>query len=61
MPDYLIRITYRNGHSEFRAGNDARHTRRILAGLKGRYPDDVLSVFSIVRTEDVTAFFVKEA
>lgn len=60
MPEFIITIRYRSGRAEHRTGDDARHTRRILGGLKGRYPSATLSVNRVTGTEDVSADFVKE-
>lgn len=58
MPEFIIEIHWRYGDPEFRCGDDIRHTRKILAGLKGRYPGTPLTVRRIVGTEDVTAEFI---
>jgi len=59
MPEFIIKIVHRYGGTEFRCGNDERHTRRVLAGLRGRYRNATLTVHRVGATEDVTADFAK--
>jgi hypothetical protein len=61
MPEFIITTTYRTGYSEHRAGNDKRHTRAILGGLRGRYPGATFSVHRIGIAEDVTTEFAGKA
>jgi hypothetical protein len=59
MPEFIIEILYRGGATGHRLADDARHAKRILSGLNGRYGARVLlSVHRVGSTEDVTADFV---
>lgn len=59
MPEFIIAITWSYGHTEHRCGNDTRHTKRIIAGLRGRYPSATIAVYRIGSTEDVSGDFAK--
>jgi hypothetical protein len=61
MPEFIIAVTYRYGGQEFRCGKDERHTKRILAGLRGRYPSATYKVHALSASRDVTSDFVKGA
>ena len=54
MPEFFIGITYTSGWTEFRTAMDARHARRIVGGLKGRYPGRPVAVYQIGGATDVT-------
>ncbi|MGW3724848.1 hypothetical protein [Streptomyces sp. NPDC000851] len=55
MPEFLIGITYTSSWTEYRTADDTRHARRIVAGLKGRYPGRTIAVHRISGTTDATA------
>ncbi|MFM9629528.1 hypothetical protein ACKI10_18110 [Streptomyces galilaeus] len=55
MPEFIISIVYTSGWTEHRTAADTRHARRIVAGLKGRYPGRTITVHSVNGTTDVTA------
>lgn len=61
MPEFVIAVTFSYGYTEHRCAMNARHARRIMGGLRGRYGGITLRVHRIGATEDVTADFVKEA
>ncbi|WP_432118494.1 hypothetical protein [Streptomyces sp. bgisy032] len=62
MPEFIVNIVHRNGWTEYRTADDRRHARRIVAGLKGRYPGRTITVHRISGTTDVTAeVLAKEA
>lgn len=61
MPEFIIAIAFPHGHTEHRCGDDQRHTKRIIAGLRGRYPRASISVHRIGSTEDVTSDFAKRS
>ena len=60
MPEFIIRIVWPYGSTEHRCGDDERHTRRILAGLKGRHPNATMTVHRVGSTEDVSDQFAKK-
>ncbi|MGW5637130.1 hypothetical protein [Streptomyces sp. NPDC003832] len=59
MPEFIISVTFSFGHTEHRCGNDDRHTRRVIAGLRGRYPRATIAVHSVIGTKNVTDDFAK--
>lgn len=59
MPEYIV-ISDKwgwNGPGRFRFGMDETHVRRILAGLRGRWPDASVTVVMLTDFVDVTADF----
>jgi len=61
MPEFIIAVTYAYGYTEFRCGVDTRHTKRVLAGLRGRYPSATYKVHALSASRDVTGDFIEGA
>lgn len=61
MPEFIISISYPYGYTEHRCGDDTRHTKRVIAGLRGRYRSATIAVHRIGSTEDVSGDFAKRS
>jgi hypothetical protein len=61
MPEFIITISYPHGYTEHRCGHDTRHTKRVIAGFRGRYPSATYAVHRIGTTEDVSGDFAKRS
>jgi hypothetical protein len=59
VPEFIITMTTSYGYSGHRCANNERHARRVLGGLKGRYPSATFRVVRVTGTEDVTGDFEK--
>lgn len=61
MPEYLVQVVTRRGWTEHRLGQDARHVRRMVAGIRGYYGrvNVTVKVLALADLVDVTADFVE--